>query len=163
ALAQAAESGDPLDDTHDEAHLAAFEDHARVSLGQLELHRRNPLYHLFNLDLACYDREYAPQAERDPARLAHLSRWPKAVGAAITALDQVSAPVAAALLDSVKGLAAGIAAGAPEAVAAPARAAHERLVAAVTGLAATGDPDPALGGPALTALMSSSERMEVDL
>jgi len=48
-------------------------------------------------------------------------------------------------------------------VAGPARAAHERLVAAVTGMAASGDPDPALGGPALTALMSSSERMEVDL
>ena len=82
---------------------------------------------------------------------------------AVAALDQVSAPVAAALLDSVKGLAAGIPAGAPESVAGPARAAHERLVTAVAGMAATGDPDPALGGPALTALMSSSERMEVDL
>ena len=30
-------------------------------------------------------------------------------------------------------------------------------------MAATGDPDPALGGPALTALMGSPERMEVDL
>src|SRR2546423_5586515 len=30
-------------------------------------------------------------------------------------------------------------------------------------MAATGDPDPALGGPALTALMSGPERMEVDL
>jgi len=85
------------------------------------------------------------------------------VDAAIIALDQVSAPVAASLLDSVKGLAAGIPAGAPEAVAGPARAAHERLVTAVTGMAAAGDPDPALGGPALAALMSSSERMEVDL
>jgi hypothetical protein len=85
------------------------------------------------------------------------------VDAAIAALDQVSAPVAASLLDSVKGLAAGIPAGAPEAVAGPARAAHERLVTAIAGMAASGDPDPALGGPALTALMSSSERMEVDL
>jgi hypothetical protein len=48
-------------------------------------------------------------------------------------------------------------------VAGPARAAHERLVTAVTGMAASGNPDPALGGPALAALMSSSERMEVDL
>ena len=163
ALARAAEASDPLDDAHDEAHLAAFEDHARVSLGELELHRRNPLYHLFGLDLACYDREYAPQADRDRARLAHLARWPQAVDAAIAALDQVSAPVAASLLDSVKGLAAGIPAGAPEAVAGPARAAQERLVTAIAGMAASGDPDPALGGPALTALMSSSERMEVDL
>ena len=146
ALAQAAEAADPLDDAHDEAHLAAFEDHARVSLGELELHRRNPLYHLFGLDLACYDREYAPQPDRDRARLAHLARWPQAVDAAVAALDQVSAPVAASLLDSVKGLAAGIPAGAPEAVAGPARAAHERLVTAVTGMAAAGDPDPALGG-----------------
>ena len=30
-------------------------------------------------------------------------------------------------------------------------------------MAASGDPDPALGGRALTVLMSSSERMEVDL
>jgi hypothetical protein len=85
------------------------------------------------------------------------------VDAAVAALDQVSAPVAAALLDSMKGLAAGIPADALEAVAGPARAAHDRLVAAVTRMAASGDPDPALGGPALTALMSSSERMEVNL
>jgi hypothetical protein len=163
ALAGAAEAADPLEDAHDEAHLAAFEDHARISLGELELHRRNPLFHLFGLDLACYDREYAPRAERDRARLAHLAHWPQAVDAAIAALDHVSAPVAAALLDSMKGLAAGIPAGVPEAVAGPARAAHGRLVTAVTGMAASGDPDPALGGPALTALMSSSERMEVDL
>ena len=65
ALAEAAKEADPLDDVHDEAHLAAFEDHARISLGELELHRRNPLYHLFGLDLAGYDREYAPQADRD--------------------------------------------------------------------------------------------------
>src|SRR5262249_45943751 len=163
ALTRAAEASDPLDDAHDEAHLAAFEDQARVSLGELELHRRNPLYHLFGLDLACYDREYAPQADRGRARLAHLALWPQAVDAAISALDQVSAPVAASLLDSVKGLAAGIPAGAPEAVAGPARAAHERLVTAIAGMAASGDPDPALGGPALTALMSGPEREEVGL
>ena len=160
ALAQAAKTADPLDDAHDEAHLAAFEDQARISLGELELHRRNPLYHLFGLDLACYDRGYAPEADRDRARLAHLAHWPQAVDAAIAALDQVSAPVAASLLDSVKGLAAGIPAGAPENMAGPARAAHERLVTAVAAMAATGDADPALGGPALTALMSSSERLE---
>src|SRR5262249_61425226 len=37
ALAQAAETSDPLEAAHDEAHLAAFEDHARISLGELEL------------------------------------------------------------------------------------------------------------------------------
>ncbi len=162
-LAQVAESGDLLEDSHDEAHLGAFEDQARVWFGELELHRRNPLLHLFALDLAAYDRDYAPQADRDRARLAHLAQWPQAVDAAIAALDQVNAPVAVALLDGIKGLAAGIPDGAPGDIAGAARAAHERLVAAVSRMAATGDPDPALGGPALTALMASPERMEVDL
>ncbi|HUL26257.1 MAG TPA: DUF885 family protein [Streptosporangiaceae bacterium] len=162
-LAEAARTDDALEDPHDEAHLATFEDQARVSFGELELHRRNPLLHLFGLDLACYDRDYAPQAERDRARLSHLAQWPQAVDAAIASLDLVSAPVAAALLGGIKGLAAGIGDSAPGDVASAARAAHERLVAAVTGMAASGDPDAALGGPALTALMSSAERMEVDL
>ena len=81
--------------------------------GELELYRRNPLMHLGGLDLACYDRDYAPQAERDRARLAHLAAWPQAVDAALAALDQVSAPVAAALAGGIRGLAAGIPAGAP--------------------------------------------------
>ena len=33
-LAEAAGTGVPLDDAHDEAHLAAFEDHARVEFGE---------------------------------------------------------------------------------------------------------------------------------
>ena len=163
ALAEAADADDPLEDAHDEAHLAAFEDHARVMFGELELHRRNPLFHLFALDLACYDRDYAPQAERDRARLSHLAHWPEAVDAAVAALDRVSRPVAAALLAGIQGLAAGIPEGTPDGIAGPARAAHGRLVAAVTGMAAGGDPDAALGGPALTALMSGAERMEVEL
>jgi hypothetical protein len=162
-LATAAESGAVLEDPHDEAHLAAFEDQARIVFGELELHRRNPLLHLSGLDLACYDRDYAPRADRDRARLAHLARWPQGVDAAIAALDQVSAPVAAALLDGIRGLAAGIPAGAPPADAAAARAAHQRLVAAITTLASSGDPDAALGGPALTELMGNAERLEVDL
>jgi hypothetical protein len=163
ALAEAAGSGQVLEDPHDEAHLAAFEDQARVTFGDLELHRRNPLYHLFALDLACYDRDYAPQADRDRARLAHLARWPEAVDAALAALDRVNAPVAAAMLSGAQGLAAGIPADAPPDVAVAARAAQQRFAAAIERAAADGDPDPALGGAALTALMSSSERMEVDL
>src|SRR5947208_2444990 len=93
ALAEAASSGEALEDAHDEAHLAAFEARARVMYGELELYRRNPLIHLGGLDLACYDRDYAPQAERDRARLAQLAAWPQAVDAAVAALDQVSAPV----------------------------------------------------------------------
>src|SRR5581483_9148202 len=44
-----------------------------------------------------------------------------------------------------------------------ARAAHARLVAHVERAAADGDPDAALGGAALTALMSSAEATRVDL
>src|SRR6516164_5208819 len=122
ALAEAA-TGAPLEDAHDEAHLAAFEAQARVVYGELELHRRNPLIHLGGLDLACYDRDYAPQAERDRARLAQLAAWPQAVDAAVAALDQVSAPVATALEGGIRGLSAGIPAGAPAELADAARAA----------------------------------------
>jgi hypothetical protein len=163
ALAEAAKSGDPLEDAHDEAHLAAFEDRARVVYGELELHRRNPLIHLGGLDLACYDRDYAPEADRDQARLAQLAAWPQAIDAAVAALDQVSAPVAAALAGGTRGLLSGIPAGAPTELAAAAQAAHARLVAHIEHAAATGDPDPALGGQALAAMMSSSDRIEVDL
>jgi len=162
-LAEAAGTGEPMEDPHDEAHLAAFEDRARVAYGDLELYRRNPLIHLGGLDLACYDRDYAPQEDRDRARLAQLAAWPQAIDAAVAALDQVSAPVAAALAGGIQGLLAGIPAGAPTELDAAARAAHARLAGHVQQAAATGDPDPALGGPALAALMSSAERMEVDL
>jgi Bacterial protein of unknown function (DUF885) len=163
ALAEAVGAAEPLDDPHDEAQLAAFDDRARVAFGELELHRRNPLVHLAGLDLACYDRDYAPLEQRDRARLEHLAGWPQAVDAALVALDQVSAPVAAALLSGIKGLTAGIPADAPPAVADAARSAHARLVAHVEHAAATGDPDAALGGPALAALLGSAERMEVNL
>jgi Bacterial protein of unknown function (DUF885) len=163
ALAEAAKSDDPLEDAHDEAHLAAFEDRARVVYGELELHRRNPLIHLGGLDLACYERDYAPAAERDQARLAQLAAWPQAIGAAVAALDQVSAPVATALAGGTRGLVSGIPAGAPTELAAAAQAAHARLVAHIEQAAVSGDPDPALGGRALAALMTSSDRIEVDL
>jgi uncharacterized protein DUF885 len=162
-LADAAGSGETLDDAHDEAHLATFEDRLRVELGQLELHRRNPLPHLGALELASYDRDYAPQAERERARLQHLGGWPEAVDAALASLDRLNAPVAGALLGAIKGLAAGIPADAPAAVASAARDAHARLTAHVERAAADGDPDAALGTDGLTALMSATERMELDL
>jgi Bacterial protein of unknown function (DUF885) len=162
-LAGTVDAGAALDDAHDEAHLATFENHARVVFGELELYRRNPLLHLSGLDLACYDRDYAPQADRDRARLEHLAGWPQAVDAALAALDRVSAPVATAMMTGIRGLTAGIPADAPPAVADAARGAHARLVAHVEYAAASGDPDPALGGPALESLMSSAERIEVDL
>jgi len=162
-LAESASAGEALDDAHDEAHLAAFENQTRVAFGELELHRRNPLPHLGALDLAAYDRDYAPAEDRDRARQAQLAAWPQAVDAAVAALDRVSAPVAQALTAGIGGLTAGIPARAPADVAEAARAAHARLAAHIERAAATGDPDAALGGPALAALMSSADRIEVDL
>ena len=159
-LAEVADSGQP-EDPHEEAHLAAFEAAAGVAYGELELHRRNPLFHLAGLDLACYDRDYAPAAERDRARAKHLSAWPAAIDAALAALDQVSAPVAAALLDGVRGLAAALPAGSPDTDAAT--AAHARLVAHLEQAAQAGDPDPAIGTAGLTALMGDAESIELDL
>jgi hypothetical protein len=152
--------GPPLADAHDEAHLSAFEDWARATFAEAEEHRRNPLVHVSNLDLAVYDREYAPADERAESRRRHLAKWPEAIDASIGALDQVSAPVARGLLDAVRGLAADIG---DDPIATAARAAHRRLVDHVQTFSETGDPDPALGGPLLARLMGSIEAMPVDL
>jgi len=167
-LAQARATGERAPDAHDEAQLTAAEDQKRVIYATLELHRRNPLLHLGELDLACYDRDYAPRAERDVARAEHLAAWPRVADTAVESLDQVSAPVAQALVKAVRGLGAGLRAGAVgtgsgEQAREAAAAALARLVAHLEQAAADGDPDPALGGPALTALMSSAEALPVDL
>ena len=163
ALAEAAAAGERLDDPHDEAHLATSEHATGVWLGEAEMHRRNPMLHLAALELACYDRDYAPAQQRDQARAAHLARWPDAIAVAIETLDQVSAPVAAALADGIAGLAAGVPADADEPTRRAALAAHARLVAHIGRMAAEGDPDPALGAAALSAIMSSHEGLPVDL
>ena len=164
ARLERARAGDGvLGDPHDEAHLTAFEDLSRVAFGELELHRHNPLLHLSALDLACYDKDYAPPPRRAAARLAHLAEWPRAVDNAIAALDQVSGPVAAALGAAVRGLAAGIPDDADEQVSAAARAAHGRLVAHLERAAALAGPDTALGAAGLAALMGSAEGLRVDV
>jgi Bacterial protein of unknown function (DUF885) len=155
-------AGERLDDPHDEAHLRAFESLLRTTYGELELHRRNPLDHLDALDLACYEREYAPAAEREAARLRHLAGWPEAADAAVRTLDLVTAPVATALLGAIRGLSAGIPADSGE-TGAKARAAHARLVAHIEHLAEHGDPDAALGTDALAALMGAPEALHLDL
>ena len=180
-LRAARDGGERLADPHDEAHLTAAEDLRRVTFAELELHRRNPILHLVELDLATYDRDYAPATERAAAWAEHLAAWPWVVDAAITSLDQVSAPVAEALLAPTRGLAVGISAGpeaspdggacrtggfsgrADEAVREAALTAHARLVAHLERAAAEGDPDSALGGRALSALMSSAEALPVDV
>jgi hypothetical protein len=153
--------GPEVGDPHDEAHLQVFEESARVRLGELELHRRNPLVHLENLDLSCYDRDYAPEGERLLARRRHLALWPDAVAMACESLDLVPAPVATALLPGIRGLADGIEdqPGAPEA-----RAAHKRLVAHIEERGRSGTPDTALGRSALERLMGVDEGVaDVDL
>jgi hypothetical protein len=162
-LAEAVAADEPQADPYDEAQLAAFVRRTEAEYGQLELYRSNPLYHLGNLDLADYDRDYAPQQQRDEARRAHLAAWPAAIEGAAAALDQVTAPVAKALSDAVRGLAAGLPADADERVKRDALAAHARLVETLDKAAVEGDQDPALGSAALTLLMSSSEGTPVDL
>jgi hypothetical protein len=162
-LAAARESGDAQADSHDEAHLRAFEDLQRVVYGDLELHRRNPMFHLGELDLACYDKDYAPASARDAARAAHLAAWPRVIDAAVESLDRLSAPVAESLLGGIRGLAAGVPADADPEARDAALAAHGRLVGHIERAAREGDPDAALGSAALTALLSTAEAMEVDL
>ena len=145
-LEEARAGGEPLPDPHDEAHLSAARGaEARSFYGELELHRRNPILHLGELDLSCYDREYAPRQERDAARAEHLAAWPQAADAAVESLDQVSAPVAEALLGGIRGLAAGARPrDEPRSGGglAAARAAHARLVAHVERAAAQRRPRP---------------------
>ncbi|MEU7986272.1 DUF885 family protein [Streptosporangium canum] len=155
--------GTPPADPYDAAHLQIFEEATRVRFGELELHRGSPLEHANNLDLATYDRDYAPEAERAAAKHAHLARWPEAVENAIASLDRLSAPVASALLGAVRGLAAGVPADAEESVREAALKAHARLVEHVEEAARTGDPEAALGAGGLTRLMSAGDGLAVDL
>jgi len=127
-----------------------------VRYGAVEDHRRNPLVHMANLDLAAYDRGYAPAEQRAEARDRHLAAWPDAVDAAIESLDRVPRPVARSLLAALGGLAAGIPDGA-------ALDAHGRLTRHVRGFAANGDPEAALGSDVLRSLMQVPEALEVDL
>jgi hypothetical protein len=162
AAMERARRGPAPADPHDEAHLSAFEESMRVQYGDLELHRRDPYPHLSNLELSCYDREYAPRKERAEARRRHLSHWPDAVDGALASLDQVKAPVAEALLGTAHGLAVGLDPDAGQEEAAALRA-HARLLAHLEQAAEHGDPDPRLGGEALASLMGAQEGMRVDL
>jgi hypothetical protein len=63
--------GERLADRHDESHLSAAEQAARAEAAA-EILQWNPLPHIQNLDLSCYDREYAPEPQRRRAREAHL-------------------------------------------------------------------------------------------
>jgi Bacterial protein of unknown function (DUF885) len=149
-----------LADHHDEGHLRAAEQAARAE-AEAEVLRWNPLPHIQNLDVSCYDREYAPEPQRRRAREAHLARWPEAVHASLESLRAVPAPVAGALAGAVRGLAAGI--NGTTDVEAAALAAHGRLVGRIQEAAASGNPDASLGAAALARLLGPAESMPVDL
>src|SRR5450432_795394 len=153
--------GAPLDDAHDDAHLRAFEESARVAYGTLELHRSNPAVHLSNFDVSCYDRAYAPAAERAAAKRAHIALWPDAVQMTIESLDAVPAAVAQSVLGAFSGLAAGLDPADPREGAA--LAAHARLMLHLHDAAENGAPEVALGAAGLTALMGAGEATTVDL
>lgn len=141
---------------HDEAHLLAAEAGLRTRFEIAESHRWNPLLHIGNLDVSCYDREYAPAEQRAAARRAHLARWPEAVDASLESLDRVPAPVATALLPAARGLAVGVEDE-------QALAAQSRFVARLEQAAADGPPEVALGAEALARLLGDPEAMPLDL
>ena len=114
------------------------------------------------MDLACYDRDYAPEAERGSARARQLGGWPEAVDAAVTALDLVSAEVADAVLPGVRAMADAIPAEVDDALRTRALAAQARLVRHLER--ANGHPGaPVALGDGLAELMGSGEGMTVDI
>jgi len=155
-----ASPGERLADRHDESHLCAAEQAARAEAGAGVL-RWNPLPHIQNLDLSCYDREYAPGPQRRRARAAHLAQWPDAVDASLESLQAAPAAAAGALAGAVRGLAAGITGGTDAEVAA--LAAHARLLGRIQDAAASGSPDASLGAAALARLLGPAESVPVDL
>jgi hypothetical protein len=184
--------GPPEDDPHDDAHLAAFERLVRLELGELELHRSNPLYHIGALDVSCYDRDYAPAAERaegpppPPGRLAggrrrrrHRpgpGRRPGGRGPAAgrPGPDGRPRPGTGGSGEPQRGAPVGREGsgepqrGAPvsrpdDPVVERALAAHRRLVAHLEAAAADGHHDTALGRGPLERLLGTGEAIEVDL
>ena len=116
-LAQAAADGPPLDDPHDEAHLAAFAGRGPGlprrpgdAPAQPDPAPGQPGPGLLRPGLRPGRRSGTQ------ARSRHLAAWPEAIDAALESLDQLSAPVADALADGIRGLAAGIPADADEPV-----------------------------------------------
>jgi len=156
--------GAPEPDAHDEAHLSAAEAGSRASFEFAEIHRWNPLVHLANLDLACYDREYAPADVRADAKATHLAAWPDAVDGAIKSLELVPAPVAVGLLPAARGLASSLKVSTADAATLErAGEALARFLAHLEQAAATGSPDASLGSQKLAQLLGDPEAMTVDL
>jgi hypothetical protein len=156
--------GAPEPDAHDEAQLCAAEAGARAMFAVAEDHRWNPLGHLANLDLACYDREYAPAETRAAAKAAHFALWPDGVDGALESLDAITKPVAVALLPAIRGLGAAVdGVDTDPATLERGKSALARLVARLVHSAATGSPDASLGSAKLARLLGDPEAMTVDL
>ncbi|HEX5120183.1 MAG TPA: DUF885 family protein [Pseudonocardiaceae bacterium] len=143
-------------DPFDAAALTVHEEGLRAGFAEHQVHRRDPLVHVSAMDLACYDREYAPAAERQAARERHLRSWPDAVDNAVAALDRVPAPVATATLASVRGLAVGI--EDPTILAAVARFTEH-----VEKAARDGEPSAALGAERFLRLLGAGEGKAFDV
>jgi hypothetical protein len=152
--------GERRADRHDESHLCAAEEAARAE-AEAGVLRWNPLPHIQNLDLSCYDREYAPEPQRRRAREAHLARWPEAIDASLESLQAVPAAAAGALTGAVRGLAAGINGVTDVEVAA--LKAQARLLGRIQEAAAAGSPDASLGAAALARLLGDAESVPADL
>jgi hypothetical protein len=151
-------SEEQVSDRHDEDHLQAIEHGLRTAAEVAQIHRWNPLPHLANLDLAVYEREYAPASDRRAARAAHLARWPEAIDASLESLDAIPAPVAKGLLSAIEGLAAGV-----EPTERAALAAHGRFCERIRKAAELGEPVSSLGPSVLARLLGDGEGMPVDL
>ncbi len=141
---------------HDEAHLAATEDGLDATYGIAEMHRWNPIVHLENLDLACYDRSYAPPEARSAAKAEHIAKWPEAIDASLRSLDRIPAPVAAALIGAAGGLVTGIADE-------RALESHGRFCERLQHAADHGPPEAGLGSGVLARLLGDGQAMPVDL
>ena len=122
------------------------------------------MFHLGELDLACYDKDYAPAAERHAARAAHLAAWPAVIDAAVASLDAVPAPGGGARCSAASG------GWRPASRPTPTRGARERRWPRTGGWSPTwsgrrvaGPPDAALGPAALAALLVAAEAIDVDL
>lgn len=143
-------------DPFDAVVVNVHEDGLRARFAEAQIHRRDPLVHVNAMDLACYDREYAPPAERREARERHLALWPAAVDNAVAALDSVPAPIATATLASVRGLAVGI--DDPQAL-----AAVRRFTEHVEAAARNGDPSAALGSAGFLRQLGAGEGATFDV
>lgn len=164
ALLSSVGQGSPEPNAHDEAHLSAAEAGARAAFFVAETHRWNPLVHVANLDLSCYDRDYEPADQRAAAKTAHLRAWPGAIDGAIDSLDSVPAPVAAGVLPVVRGLGCGLRELVTDQLSIEiGRTSLGRLTAHLEQAAISGSPYGVLDSRRIASLLADPEAMSLEL